>query len=101
MIIHLSMPADSTFPILRLLQITFAPAKYQRILQKYTHAGIFGRYHAGADCWKLLPTYLVSRCPFCNAPYMGLLDTHSLVSVWETHPDIRDGGGTKAHQQHG
>lgn len=92
---------NQVFPSLRLLQITFAPARYQRILQKYAHAGRFRRFDAGADYWNHLPRYLVSRCPFCNVPYTGLLDTHSLVSGWVTHPDISDGGGTKAHQQHG
>ncbi len=95
------MPSDSIFPSLRLLQITFAPAKYQRILQRYTHAGIFGRYHAGADYWGHLPMYLISRCPFCNAPYTGLLDTHSLASGWVTHPDIWEVVGSYAHEQHG
>jgi len=76
---------------IRHLQLTFTTAEYHSLTQElqYQRAGQFTPHTAGNEYWDRLPTYLIARCPLCNATYTEPLDTHSLFG-WHPHPDRWD-----------
>ena len=56
----------------RFMQLTMSPIEYVMIDE-----------YDGDSYWGNIPTYIISRCPLCGAPYSGQLDVHSLHG-WST-----------------
>ena len=75
--------------VIRHLQIAFTPAEYHAVTQQYQRAGEFSKTKAQDDYWGRIPSYLIARCPFCNATYFEKLDTHGL-SGWAAYPGFWD-----------
>lgn len=69
-------PNHQPHPALRHLKITFEPYEYLEIIRAWK------KITPPSGYVEKLPTYLMSRCPLCNAEYKAVLDTHSLRS-WQ------------------
>ena len=94
------MPGANPLLTLRHVQITFEPQAYQELIRKYSRGSLFPRSDIPAAAyWDRLPTYLISRCPFCGDRYTGALDTHSLHAGWMTQADQWESVGTPKRQQ--
>jgi hypothetical protein len=78
----------SDHPALQHLQITFTPDEYRLALTQHSVRGTVIKGSFDRDFLRRLPNYVYSRCPYCGAPYTGILDTHSLSSDWVTSPSI-------------
>ena len=80
-------PNPQPHPALQHLQITFQPDEYLEILQNWK------KFEPPNEYWEKLPTYVISRCPFCKAEYKTRLDTHSLMKSYGVSPSSGDQWG--------
>ena len=70
------VPNPVPHPALQHLLITFRPDEYLDKQKRWR------QYEPPKDYIENLPLYIMARCPFCNAEYRALLDTHSLLASY-------------------
>ncbi len=56
--------------------------KYHRIVRNYDVESLIANVY-----WRMIPEYIISRCPICLTPYQQTLDTYSLW-LWHIRHDM-------------
>ncbi|MCB8946240.1 MAG: hypothetical protein H6658_21045 [Ardenticatenaceae bacterium] len=79
------------------LQLTLSPFEYVQVLDE-EKAGYWEKWTV---YWDRLPTYLVSRCPLCEARYTSKIDPHSLMGWSATSHEGQSGFYTSKHEHVG
>lgn len=63
-------------------QPTILPLEYVEYITQKRSKERF--YRPDDSYWERLPSYVIARCPICQAEYSGRLDLHSLGAGWST-----------------
>lgn len=70
-----------------LLQLELSVKEYCALLEK---RGALTSWHPTKEYYKVMPTYKVAECPFCNNGHdcLAMLDTYSILTYWSysSHP---------------